>query len=198
MGLTRKLLKSMGITEESVIDQIYEAHADVVADLKDERDKYKADAQRLGDVEKELKALKANNEGDSWKEKYDKLQTDFDSYKEKQEEEKTRQATVNAYKEILKKTGVSEKRIDSILKITDLSEISLNKDGSLKNADKIAENIKEEWSDFIVKEGTKGADVENPPKNTGGTKMTKDEIFKIKDAKERQQAIADNHELFGF
>lgn len=198
MGLTRKLLKSMGITDDNIVERIYEAHSDVVAELKDERDKFKSDAQRLGDAEKELKALKANNEGDSWKEKYDKLQADFDSYKEKQEEEKTRQATVNAYKEILKKTGVSEKRIDSILKITDVSEFKLDKDGKLKDADKITKNVKEEWSDFIVKEGTEGAKVENPPKNTGGTKMTKDEIFKIKDAKERQQAIADNHELFGF
>ena len=197
MAFTRKMLKAMGIEEEK-IDQIIDAHVEVVSSLKDERDEYKDKAEKFDDVEKELKTLKADNEGDSWKEKYDKLQADFDSYKEKQEEEKTRQATVNAYKEILKKTGVSEKRIDSILKITDLSEISLNKDGSLKNADKIAENIKEEWSDFIVTEGTKGADVENPPKNTGGNKMTKDEIFKIKDAKERQQAIADNHELFGF
>ena len=197
MAFTRKMLKAMGIEEEK-IDQIIDAHVEVVSSLKDERDEYKDKAEKFDDVEKELKTLKADNEGDSWKEKYDKLQADFDSYKEKQEEEKTRQATVNAYKEILKKTGVSEKRIDSILKITDLSEISLNKDGSLKNAYKIAENIKEEWSDFIVTEGTKGADVENPPKNTGGNKMTKDEIFKIKDAKERQQAIADNHELFGF
>lgn len=187
----------MGIEEEK-IDQIIEAHVEVVSSLKDERDEYKDKAEKFDDVEKELKTLKADNEGNSWKEKYDELQADFDNYKEKQEEEKTRQATVNAYKEILKKTGVSEKRIDSILKITDVSEFKLDKDGNLKDADKIAKNVKEEWSDFIVQEGMEGAKVENPPKNTGGTKMTKDEIFKIKDAKERQQAIADNHELFGF
>ena len=197
MAFTRKMLKAMGIEEEK-IDQIIEAHVEVVNSLKDERDDYRDKAEKFDATNKELKELKANNDGDSWKEKYDKLQSDFETYKEEQEAEKTKQAVTNAYKEILKKTGVSEKRIDSILKITDLSEISLNKDGSIKNTDKITESIKEEWSDFIVKEGTEGAKVENPPKNTGGTKMTKDEIFKIKDAGERQRAIADNHELFGF
>lgn len=197
MAFTRKMLKAMGIEEEK-IDQIIEAHVEVVGSLKDERDEYKDKADKLEVVEKELKSLKADNEGISWKEKYDKVQQDFDAYKEKQKAETERQKTVNAYKEVLKKTGVSEKRIDSIIKISDLSNIKLDKDGNIKNEDSVVENIKTEWSDFIVKEGTKGADVENPPKNTGGTKMTKDEIFKIKDAKERQQAIADNHELFGF
>ena len=197
MAFTRKMLKAMGIEEEK-IDQIIDAHVEVVNSLKDERDGYRDKAEKFDDVAKELKTLKADNEGNSWKDKYDKLQSDFDSYKEKQEEEKTKKAITDAYKEILKKTGVSEKRINSILKVTDMSEISLNKDGSLRNADKLEESIKNEWSDFIVQEGMEGAKVENPPKNTGGTKMTKDEIFKIKDAKERQQAIADNHELFGF
>jgi len=197
MAFTRKMLKAMGIEEEK-IDQIIEAHVEVVGSLKDERDEYKDKADKLQVVEKELKSLKADNEGISWKEKYDKVQQDFDAYKEKQKAETERQKTVNAYKEVLKKTGVSEKRIDSIIKISDLSNIKLDKDGNIKNEDSVVENIKTEWSDFIVQEGMEGAKVENPPKNTGGTKMTKDEIFKIKDAKERQQAIADNHELFGF
>ena len=195
MAFTRKMLKAMGIEEEK-IDQIIEAHVEVVGSLKDERDEYKDKADKLQIVEKELKSLKADNEGISWKEKYDKVQQDFDAYKEKQKAETERQKTVNAYKEVLKKTGVSEKRIDSIIKISDLSNIKLDKDGNIKNEDSVVENIKTEWSDFIVQESTKGADVENPPKNTGGSKMTKDEIFKIKDASERQKKIAENIELF--
>ena len=195
MAFTRKMLKAMGIEEEK-IDQIIEAHVEVVGSLKDERDEYKDKADKLQIVEKELKSLKADNEGISWKEKYDKVQQDFDAYKEKQKAETERQKTVNAYKEVLKKTGVSEKRIDSIIKISDLSNIKLDKDGNIKNEDSVVENIKTEWSDFIVQESTKGANVENPPKNTGGSKMTKDEIFKIKDASERQKKIAENIELF--
>ena len=41
------------------------------------------------------------------------------------------------------------------------------------------------------------ANVSNPPGGEPG-KMTKKEIMEIKDAGERQKAIAENHELFGF
>jgi len=52
---------------------------------------------------------------------------------------------------------------------------------------------------LIVTEGTRGADTNHPPKGSGGTAYSsKEEIFKITDPAERQQAIADNHELFGF
>ena len=77
------------------------------------------------------------------------------------------------------------------------SDIELDEDGKIKDADKIVNSIKEDWSEFIVTETTKGADTETPPNNTGG-KMTKEEIMKIKDSNERQKAISENHELFGY
>ena len=43
----------------------------------------------------------------------------------------------------------------------------------------------------------KGAKVDNPPK-TGKATKTKEEIMAIKDTAERQAAIAENHEAFGF
>ena len=43
----------------------------------------------------------------------------------------------------------------------------------------------------------KGADVAKPPQ-TGKATKTKDEIMAIEDDNERQAAIAENHELFGF
>ena len=67
-----------------------------------------------------------------------------------------------------------------------------------KDVEKIKKDASEEWADFITTTTQKGADTTTPPANTGGGKMTKEEIFKIKDASERQKAIADNHELFGF
>ena len=36
------------------------------------------------------------------------------------------------------------------------------------------------------------------PLQTGKPSKTKEEIFAIKDTDERQKAIAENHELFGF
>ena len=58
MALTRKLLKGMGLTDEQM-DTIIEAHSDTVDGLKGELSKYKADAEKLPGVQKELEDLKA-------------------------------------------------------------------------------------------------------------------------------------------
>ena len=49
MALTRKMLKAMGIEDEK-IDQIIEAHSETVDALKEQRDQYKADAEKLPEV----------------------------------------------------------------------------------------------------------------------------------------------------
>ena len=162
MAFTRKMLRAMGI-EDDKIEQIVDAHIEVVNSLKDERDTLQEKVDTLVNVEKELNELKADGEGNSWQEKYDEIKAEYDSYKAKQEEEKHKQSVIDAYKTILKKTGVSEKRIDSIIKITDFKNLELNNDGTLKDAKKIEESVKTEWADFIVQKGEKGADVSNPP-----------------------------------
>ena len=55
MSLTRKFLKAMGIEDEKV-DQIIEAHSETVDALKEERDGYKADAEKLPEVQRRLEA----------------------------------------------------------------------------------------------------------------------------------------------
>ena len=57
MALTRKALKAMGLTEEQV-DSIIEAHTETVDGLKSQVNAYKADAEKLPGVEKELNDLK--------------------------------------------------------------------------------------------------------------------------------------------
>ena len=82
MSLTRKMLKAMGIEDEK-IDQIIEAHTETVDALKEQRDGYKADADKLPDVQKKLgeteKQLEANGK-DSYKVKYDALKEDFEKH----------------------------------------------------------------------------------------------------------------------
>lgn len=194
MAVTRKMLKGMSLTEEQ-IDTIIEAHSETVDALKDERDKFKADAERLAVVEKELKELKAT--GGDFEQKYNDLKKEFDGYKSEQNAIAEKTAKETAYKEMLKDAGVSEKRIASIMRVTNLADIKVDKDGKLKDYEKLVDGVKSEWSDFIETKLQKGADVKNPPDGSG-SKMTKDEILNIKDTTERQRAIAENHELFGF
>lgn len=193
MALTRKLLKGMGLTEEQM-DTIIEAHTETVDGIKSDLARYKADAEKLPGVQEELKTLKAKGD-DGWKDKHDKVKKEFDDYKKVQLQKETKSAKESAYRELLKSAGISEKRIDSVLKVTDLSGIELE-DGKIKNAEDVRKSIKEEWADFVVTTNQRGADQKNPPANNGGV-MNRDDIFKIKDASERQAAIAANLNLFG-
>ena len=205
MALTRKMLKAMGIEEEK-IEQIIEAHGETVDALKEERDTYKADAGKLADVQKELdkakKAAKNDGEETVLKSEYDALKTEYDDYKGQVTAEKTRAAKENAFRELLKSAGVSEKRFSSIVKVSDIDGIELDKDGKIKDADERANNIKTEWADFIETTTTKGAKTANPPANSGGAKMTKADIYKkdekgryVMSTSERQKALAENPDL---
>lgn len=195
MAFTRKMLKALGI-EEDKIEQIMDAHTEVVDALKEQRDGYKGDADKLNAVQKELDALKANN-GDDYKEKYEKEHKAFEQYKTEQTAKETKAAKAKAYRELLKTANIDEKRFDGILKLTDLDGIEMDADGKIKDADKHSENIKSEWADFIVNTKTEGTKTVNPPANNGGkTTMSKDEIMAIKDTVARQKAMAENKELF--
>lgn len=202
MALTRKFLKALEIDDDK-IDQIIEAHTDVTNALKEERDGYKASADKLADIQKELDdvtkerdALKQKADADEpYKEKYENEHKAFDEYKKGVAADKEKAKKADAYKALLKKAGVSEKRIDSVMKVP--FDVELADDGSVKDADAVVKSIKEEWADFIQTTHTEGANTEKPPANTGGTK-TKEEIMAIKDRNERQKAISENHELFGY
>lgn len=193
MALTRAMLKGMQLTEEQV-SAIIEEHSNTVQGLKDEIKKYKADAEKLPEVQKELDKLK-EGDGNNWEKKYNDEHNAFEDYKKEVAGREAIAKVRSAYRKLLVENGVGEKHIDAVLRVTDLSNVKIDKEGKLEDADKLAESIKSEWAGFITTTGTKGAQVSNPP---GGSKttMTKDEIMKIKDTSERQKAIAENIDLF--
>ena len=162
MVLTRTLLKGMGLDEEKV-STIIEAHIETVDGLKKDVNKYKADAEKLATVQKELDDLKAAEDG-GYKEKYEKEHKAFEDFKTAQTAKETRQAKENAYRELLKAVGVSEKRIPAILKLTELDGIEMDGD-KFKDADKLTESVKTEWADFIENSNTSGANTNTPPAN---------------------------------
>ena len=131
MALTRKMLKAMGIEDEK-IDEIIDAHREVTDSLKADRDKYKADAEKLTDVQSELDEANKKLEAvdtDEYKAKYEKEHKDFEDYKKSIDAEKTKAKKVEAYKGLLKEAGVSEKRIDAIVKITSMDDLELDAEG---------------------------------------------------------------------
>lgn len=201
MALTRKFLSALGIDADKV-DEIINAHTETVDALKNERDKYKADAEKLPEVQKELDGMKeeaAKNSGKNpFEVKYNAIKEEFENYKKEQTAKETKVKKADAYKALLKEAGVSEKRIDAVLRVSDIDGLKLDKDGAVEGKDALLESIKKDWSDFIVTQGTQGARTPNPPANGGGkTYKSKEEIYAIKDTAERQKAIYENRELFG-
>ena len=165
MALTRKLLRSMGI-EDDKIDQIIEAHTETVNALKDERDEFKDAAEKLPKVQAELDELKAKPD-DGFKEKYEKEHADFEAYKAETEKAGAEREKKSLYRKLLQDAGVDPKRLDAVMRVADLSEVSVE-DGAIVDADKVTEAVKSEWSDFIQTTGSKPAGVDTPPAGGNG------------------------------
>lgn len=198
MGFSRKMLKAMNI-EEDKIEQIIDAHSETVDALKADRDAYKEDAAKLAAVQKELDELKAKGD-DGYKAKYEAEKAAHDALKADIAAKETKQAKTDAYRELLKGANIDEKRIATILRAEapTIDKIELDADGKIKNAEQYTESIKSDWADFIVTQSAKGTNTATPPANGGAASTkTKEDILKIKDAGERQKAIAENPTLFG-
>lgn len=202
----KEILSKAGVDSEHMkdaVNEIIEGHTTSIEALREERDSYKEKAQKADDLQKQLeKAQKDLKEATSdeaeekYKTKYEMLKDEFKEYKKGIEEKATKENKAKAYREILKEAGISDKRIESVLKVSDVDSIEFDDDGNVKDKDELLKGIKEEWSDFIQTAGVQGAKTENPPANTGGQTMTKEDIMKIKDTSERQKAIKENIELF--
>lgn len=190
MALTRKLLKGMGLSDEQ-IDSVIDAHTETVDALKTQIAQYKADAEKLPEIQKELEQA-----GD-WKAKHDTLKKAFDDYKADTEGKAQLAAKQTAYRALLTAEKIPEKYHERIIKMTDFSGMELDGE-KLKDEAEQRKAIKSDWSEFVGTAETHGAAVATPPGgNAGITKRTKEEIMAIKDAAERQKAIAENPEAFG-
>ena len=146
MALTRRALKAMGIEEEK-IDEIINMHTDTVDGLKADLAKYKADAEALPGIQQQLEKAQTDLEAekkDSYKVKYEALKEEFEGYKTEQAQKESHAAKEKAYRDLLKQAGVSEKRLDSVLKVSDVDSVELDDNGAIKGADKLTESIKSE------------------------------------------------------
>lgn len=201
MALTRKMLKAMGIEEEK-IDQIIEAHSETVDSLKADRDTYKEDASKLKSVQKELDDLKAKGD-DGWKEKHDKLKGEFDKYKGDIEAKETKANKEKAVRAFYESKGITGKNLEIAMRGSRAEIAGIELDGDKIKDNSVLESlVKGDFSGLVATTTTKGANTANPPANTGGTKLTKAEIYardehgryKLSTA-ERQKALAENPEL---
>lgn len=200
MALTRKTLKAMGLTDEQV-DSIIEAHSETVNGLKDEVERYKEEAEKVPTLQQKLEEAEQtvkDGEKDSWKVKYDAIKEEFETYKTVSANEKTKAARESTYREFLKSVGIAEKRIDAVMRVTDLGGVEFDENNKIKDVDKQTESVKAEWADFISDGAPAGgARISTGAQlGKGGGAKSKQEILEIKDRTERRKAIAENMSLF--
>lgn len=200
MALSRKMLKAMGIEDEK-IDQIIEAHSETVDSLKEQVSAYKADAGKVGELQKQLeqaqKDLSAAQQ-DGWKDKHDKVKKEFDEYKNgiaAKEAQAAKEKAVRAYYESKNITG---KNLDIAMLGSSqvISGVELDDNGKLGSTEALDSLVAGTFSGLVGRAETLGANTAHPPANNGG-KLTKEDIYKkddkgryVMDTADRQMALA--------
>lgn len=201
-SIVRNHVGEDGNIPSEAIAKLVKAISTAVGNEFVEKSRYKAKLEEIDALTEEKQtAQDSATTAEKWKTKYQALKDDFDTYKTEQTKKESHAAKEKAYRALLQEAGVSEKRLESVLKVSDIDSVELDENGAIKGADKLTESIKSEWADFITTTQTRGAQTSNPPANNNGGAMTKADIYKKDDhgryvlsAAERQQALIENHQ----
>ena len=184
-----------GNIPSTAIAQLTKAISTAVGNEFVDKNRYKAKLDEIETLKADKQTAEATTAG-KWKTEYDALKKSFDDYKAEVGKKETRSAKENAYRELLKAAGVSDKRLDAVVKVSDIDGMELDDKGKIKNAAELTKNIKTEWADFIVSTQQQGANTQNPPSNNGGKTMA--DIYKkddhgryIMSTEDRQKAVAE-------
>ena len=175
MSLTRKDLNEIGVPEE-FHSQIIAKHRDTVDEIKDERDKYKAAADKIPALEAERDSWKTKAEDGTAAARIEELEKQVHGY----ETEKLNGVKRAALTALLKKIGIDKRGFPRVLAATDLGTIEMDGE-AIRDADKLAESLKTEWSDLITEPGV----TEKPPQTPPQDKIvmyTPDDIRKMSPA----------------
>lgn len=166
---------------DEIENQLVALHLGVVDPLKDDVTRYKADAEKLPGVQKELDDLKGKGD-DGYKEKYESEHKAFEDYKTSVAAEKTTAAKEKALETALKKIGIADKRIATVAKMAKadgfLDALELDENGAAKDAAKFETSLKDGYGEFVVTTSTQGANTPNPPAGNGGSGSITAEAFK--------------------
>ena len=181
MSLTRKLLKGMGLTDEQV-DTIIEAHTDTVDGLKEQVKNYKADAEKLPNVQKELDDLKAAGDG-GFKEKFEKEHNDFENFKKTIQEKETKAAKESAAKAFFESKGITGNSLEIAMRGSSAEIAALELEGEkIKDSAALDALVNGTFKALVSTTTTKGANIPNPPVTTPNKAYSADDIRKMSPA----------------
>ena len=179
---------------EEIENRLVALHLGVVDPLKDDLTKYKADAEKLSGVQKQLDDLKAAGDG-GYKEKYEKEHSAFEAFKADitaKESKAAKEKAVRAYFESKNITGAN---LDLAMRGCGEEMAALELDGEKIKDTKALDALVDGTYKGLVSKQTVRIDTGARFKGSGAP-MTKDEIMQITDRAERRAAIAANMDLF--
>lgn len=178
MSITRKMLKGMGLTEDQQ-DTILEAHTETVNEIKADRDRLKADAEKLPGVQKQLDELKAAGDG-GYKEKFEKERKAFEDYKADITAKETKAAKEKAVKAYFESKNITGANLDLAMRGCGTEMAALEMDGDkIKDTKSLDALLTGTYKGLISTTQTKGANPPDPPANTGGSGVTAEAFKKM-------------------
>lgn len=159
---------------DEIAGKLITMHRSVVDPIKDDLDgakrdatKYKAEAEKVPGLQKDLEEAR---KGEDWKAKYEKADQDLKDYKTKVARDAEIAKIKAAYKKLLTEEKISEKTLDSVMNATDYSGMKLKDDGTLDGIEDLKKDIDTRWGGFRVHTRQRGENVDNPPAgNNGGS-----------------------------
>ena len=187
---------------EEIENRLVALHLGVVDPLKDDLTKYKADAEKLPSVQKELDDLKAAGDG-GYKDKYEKEHKAFEDYKADVTAKESKAAKEKAVRAYFESKNITGSNLDLAMRGCGEEMAALVMDGDkIKDTTSLDALIDGAYKSLVYTEHTQGANPATPPTNSGGAKLTRADIYKKDDkgryvmsTADRQKALAANPEL---
>lgn len=181
MALTRKSLKAMGLTDEQV-DSIIEMHSETVDGLKEQVKTYKADAEKLPNVQKELDDLKAAGDG-GWEEKAKDFEKKYNDLVAENKNKETKAAKESAAKAFFESKGITGNSLEIAMRGSSAEIAALDLDGEkIKDSSALDALVNGTFKALVSTTTTKGANISNPPVTTPNKAYSADDIRKMSPA----------------
>ena len=105
----------------------------------------------------------ADNAPDDRDERYERLRAEFEAFRAEAEGKLRAAAVSAAYRALLHDSGLTGRRAESVLRVTDLSGMELDDTGRLKDEAALRADIAAQWSDLVGATAERAAPVATPP-----------------------------------
>lgn len=176
MAFTREFLKALSLTDDQV-STIMQEHVSVTDALKAQRDKAKEDAanqkkeaDKIPELQKQIDELKG---GEDYKSKYEQAVNEHKEYVKGIEAKEQAEKIKTAYSKLLADEQIKSDRIDFVIKHSDLTNVKLDKDGNLEDAENLKKTINDDWGIFKATVKERKQTVPTPPETGTGTGMSR-------------------------